>query len=68
MAWRSRSVSREYARSLRGQIAHYNPFRNYNGSLLIDLYRYAEIKPAMLQIEHHPLLTQQSVSHVVLKD
>lgn len=32
---------------------------NYNSGLLHDLMSYAEIKPAMLQIESHPYLTQQ---------
>ncbi|KAK9378822.1 NADP-dependent oxidoreductase domain-containing protein [Kockiozyma suomiensis] len=31
---------------------------NFAGALLIDLYRYAKIKPSVLQIEHHPYLTQ----------
>ncbi len=31
---------------------------NYNSALLHDLMTYAEIKPAMLQIESHPYLTQ----------
>ena len=32
---------------------------NYNSVLLHDLMAYARIKPAMLQIESHPYLTQQ---------
>ncbi|MBU2099216.1 MAG: aldo/keto reductase, partial [Gammaproteobacteria bacterium] len=32
---------------------------NYNSALLNDLMSYATIKPAMLQIESHPYLTQQ---------
>lgn len=31
---------------------------NFNGSLLVDLLRAAKIKPAVLQIEHHPYLQQ----------
>ena len=31
---------------------------NYSGSLMLDLFRYARILPATLQIEHHPYLTQ----------
>ncbi|MCJ1452062.1 NAD(P)H-dependent D-xylose reductase (XR) [Mycoblastus sanguinarius] len=31
---------------------------NFNGSLLLDLLRYAKITPATLQIEHHPYLAQ----------
>jgi D-xylose reductase len=34
---------------------------NYNSALLHDLMSYAEIKPAMLQVESHPYLTQQSL-------
>ena len=32
---------------------------NYNSGLLHDLMSYAQIKPAMLQIEAHPYLTQE---------
>ncbi|KAK9457916.1 NADP-dependent oxidoreductase domain-containing protein [Dipodascopsis uninucleata] len=31
---------------------------NFAGALIIDLLRYAKIPPAVLQIEHHPYLTQ----------
>ncbi|KAJ5719123.1 hypothetical protein N7493_007578 [Penicillium malachiteum] len=31
---------------------------NFNTQLLMDLLRYARIRPATLQIEHHPYLTQ----------
>ncbi|KAK7205342.1 NADPH-dependent D-xylose reductase II,III [Myxozyma melibiosi] len=31
---------------------------NCAGALLIDLLRYAKIRPSVLQIEHHPYLTQ----------
>ena len=31
---------------------------NFQGSLLIDLLRYARTRPAVLQIEHHPYLVQ----------
>ncbi|CCO28305.1 NAD(P)H-dependent D-xylose reductase Short=XR [Rhizoctonia solani AG-1 IB] len=29
------------------------------GSLIIDIFRYARIAPQVLQIEHHPYLTQE---------
>jgi len=32
---------------------------NYNSALLHDLMAYAKIKPALLQVESHPYLTQQ---------
>lgn len=32
---------------------------NFNGALILDLWKYATIKPATLQIEHHPYLTQE---------
>jgi D-xylose reductase len=34
---------------------------NFSGALLIDVVRYARIPPAVLQIEHHPYLTQESL-------
>lgn len=34
---------------------------NYNSALLHDLMSYARIKPAMLQIEAHPYLTQEKL-------
>ena len=34
---------------------------NFQGSLLMDLLRYAKITPATLQIEHHPYLTQEGL-------
>jgi D-xylose reductase len=34
---------------------------NFQGSLLMDLLRSARIKPAVLQIEHHPYLVQKEL-------
>ena len=34
---------------------------NYSAALLHDLMAYAEIKPAMLQVESQPYLTQESL-------
>lgn len=34
---------------------------NFQGSLILDLLRYAKIKPATLQIEHHPYLVQPTL-------
>jgi len=31
---------------------------NYTGALILDLFSYARIPPSVLQIEHHPYLTQ----------
>ena len=34
---------------------------NFQGSLLVDLLRYARIRPAVFQIEHHPYLVQNEL-------
>jgi len=34
---------------------------NFQGSLILDLLRYANIRPATLQIEHHPYLVQPTL-------
>jgi D-xylose reductase len=34
---------------------------NYTGALIVDLMNYASIPPSVLQIEHHPYLTQPSM-------
>jgi len=34
---------------------------NFQGSLIMDVLRYAHFRPAVLQIEHHPYLVQQEI-------
>jgi len=34
---------------------------NFQGSLLMDVLRYAKIRPAVLQVEHHPYLVQKEL-------
>jgi len=34
---------------------------NFQGSLILDLLRYAKVRPAVLQIEHHPYLVQPTL-------
>jgi len=34
---------------------------NFQGALILDLLRYAKIRPAVLQIEHHPYLVQPTL-------
>ncbi|KAJ5112589.1 NAD(P)H-dependent D-xylose reductase xyl1 [Penicillium argentinense] len=35
--------------------------RNFNGGLILDMLKYANIRSATLQIEHHPYLTQEQL-------
>ena len=44
-----------------GQLARKIGICNYSAVLLHDLMSYARIKPAMLQIESHPYLTQEAL-------
>ncbi|KAJ3052721.1 NAD(P)H-dependent D-xylose reductase (XR) [Rhizophlyctis rosea] len=41
---------------------------NFNAALIQDLLKYARIKPAVLQIEHHPYLVQQDLIDYVQKN
>ncbi|EPS27984.1 putative NAD(P)H-dependent D-xylose reductase xyl1 [Penicillium oxalicum] len=41
---------------------------NFSPQLLMDLLRYARIRPATLQIEHHPYLTQKSLVNYAQKE
>lgn len=43
------------------QLVHRIGVCNYNTGLMHDLLSYARIKPAMLQIESHPYLTQEAL-------
>lgn len=46
-------VNKGYAKSI--------GISNFQGSLILDLLRYAKIRPATLQIEHHPYLVQPTL-------
>ena len=37
---------------------------NFQGALILDLLRYCRIRPATLQIEHHPYLVQPDLIHL----
>ncbi|KAJ5157068.1 NAD(P)H-dependent D-xylose reductase xyl1 [Penicillium canariense] len=41
---------------------------NFSPQLLMDLLRYARVRPATLQIEHHPYLTQKSLVNYAQKE
>lgn len=41
---------------------------NFNVSVILDLLRYARIRPATLQIEHHPYLVQKPLIDYVQKE
>jgi D-xylose reductase len=38
---------------------------NFNGSLTLDVLRYARIAPQVMQVEHHPYLTQEPLVRFV---
>ena len=41
---------------------------NFQGQLIYDLLRFAEIRPATLQIEHHPYLVQQELLNLAKQE
>jgi D-xylose reductase len=41
---------------------------NFNVSVILDLLRYARIRPATLQIEHHPYLVQKPLINFATKE
>ncbi|KAJ5601034.1 hypothetical protein N7510_010568 [Penicillium lagena] len=41
---------------------------NFSAQLLMDLLRYARVRPATLQIEHHPYLTQKRLVEYAQKE
>jgi D-xylose reductase len=41
---------------------------NFQGSLILDLLRYAKIRPAALQIEHHPYLVQPTLTQLAASE
>ncbi|KAI9748315.1 MAG: NAD(P)H-dependent D-xylose reductase (XR) [Chaenotheca gracillima] len=41
---------------------------NFQGSLIIDLLRSARIRPAALQIEHHPYLVQEPLTELAKRE
>jgi D-xylose reductase len=41
---------------------------NFQAQLIYDLLRYAQIRPATLQIEHHPYLVQQELLNLAKKE
>jgi D-xylose reductase len=49
-------------------LAHSIGISNFNVALILDLLRYAKIRPATLQIEHHPYLVQKPLIDFVQKE
>ncbi|KAI9841424.1 MAG: NAD(P)H-dependent D-xylose reductase (XR) [Sclerophora amabilis] len=41
---------------------------NFQGSLIMDLLRYARVRPAALQIEHHPYLVQPGLTELAKRE
>jgi D-xylose reductase len=49
-------------------LVHSIGISNFNCSLIMDLLRYAKIRPATLQIEHHPYLVQKPLVDYAQKE
>ena len=49
---------REMEKAVEQGLIRHIGISNYTGALILDLLTYAKIPPSVLQIEHHPYLTQ----------
>jgi len=51
----------EMEKLVSAKLTHSIGISNFQGSLILDLLRYSKIRPATLQIEHHPYLVQPTL-------